>query len=126
MKPVTGSKKTLQSPPSSEQSLFAGQTITSFTNQTVGANTVHMITKISSKTLGSPFQFRAKEIEMVETVFKTIKSELIWRHSFKTRDSATNAIAQYINGFYNPKHRHSALGYQRPIQFENKNLKLAA
>lgn len=63
---------------------------------------------------------------MVETVFKTIKSELIWRRSFKTRDSATNAIAQYINGFYNPKRRHSALGYQSPNQFENQNLKLAA
>lgn len=63
---------------------------------------------------------------MVETVFKTIKSELIWRHSFKTSDSATKAIAQYINGFYNPKLRHSALQYQSPIQFEKQNLKLAA
>ena len=63
---------------------------------------------------------------MVETVFKTIKSELIWRNSFKTRDSATNDIAQYINGFYNSKRRHSALGYQSPIQFKNQILKLAA
>lgn len=55
---------------------------------------------------------------MVETVFKTIKSELIWRTSFQTRQQATNAIGRYIDGFYNPRRRHSALGYRSPITFE--------
>jgi putative transposase len=55
---------------------------------------------------------------MVETVFKTIKSELIWRTSFQTRQQATNAIGRYIDGFYNPRRRHSALGYKSPITFE--------
>jgi transposase InsO family protein len=48
---------------------------------------------------------------MVETVFKTIKSELIWRTSFQSRRQAEHAIARYIDGFYNPVRRHSALGY---------------
>jgi integrase-like protein len=39
---------------------------------------------------------------MVETVFKTIKSELIWRTSFQSRRQAKKAIARYIDGFYNP------------------------
>lgn len=55
---------------------------------------------------------------MVETVFKTIKSELIWRTSFATRRQAEKAIGQYIDGFYNPRRRHSSLGYQSPLRFE--------
>jgi len=55
---------------------------------------------------------------MVETVFKTIKSELIWRTAFATREQAANAIGQYIEGFYNPRRRHSSLGYRSPAAFE--------
>jgi putative transposase len=55
---------------------------------------------------------------MVETFFKTLKSELIWRTVFLTRQDATTAIARYIDGFYNPVRRHSALGYRSPAQFE--------
>ena len=55
---------------------------------------------------------------MVETVFKTIKSELIWRTAFTTRDQASTAIGQYIEGFYNPRRRHSSLGYVSPATFE--------
>ena len=55
---------------------------------------------------------------MVETVFKTIKSELVWRYSWQSRFEAERAIARYIDGFYNPIRRHSALVYQSPINFE--------
>jgi len=61
---------------------------------------------------------------MVETVFKTIKSELIWRTVFYTRQDAIKAIGEYIHGFYNPVRRHSALGYKSPIKFEMINRKL--
>jgi putative transposase len=57
---------------------------------------------------------------MVETVFKTIKSELVWRTSFMTRLEAKAAIGQYIDGFYNPRRRHSALGYKSPLAFERE------
>ena len=55
---------------------------------------------------------------MVETVFKTIKSEMIWRTSFQTRSTAELALGRYIDGFYNPRRRHSALGYKSPLTFE--------
>ena len=55
---------------------------------------------------------------MVETVFKTIKSELIWRTSFASRREAGTAIGNYIDGFYNPRRRHSALGYNSPLRYE--------
>ena len=55
---------------------------------------------------------------MVETVFKTIKSELIWRTLWQSRAQAEIAIGRYIDGFYNPVRRHSALGYKSPCRFE--------
>ena len=59
---------------------------------------------------------------VVEAFFKTIKAELIWRHIWPTRQSAHQAIFKYINGFYNPRRRHSANGGKSPLAFE----KLAA
>jgi putative transposase len=56
----------------------------------------------------------------VETFFKTIKAELIWRQSWPTRRAAEMAIFNYINGFYNPRRRHSALGWKSPVAFERK------
>ena len=41
----------------------------------------------------------------VETFFKTIKAELIWRHPWETWRKAEIAIFEYINGFYNPRRR---------------------
>ena len=55
---------------------------------------------------------------MVETFFKTLKSELIWRTIFQTRAEAMHAIGRYIDGFYNPVRRHSALDFASPAQFE--------
>lgn len=57
---------------------------------------------------------------MLETVFKTIKSELIWRTGFQSRRQAEHAIARYIGGFYNPVRRHSAPGCKSPIMFEHE------
>ena len=62
---------------------------------------------------------------MVETFFKTIKSELIWPVAWQTRQQAENAIARYIDGFYNPVRRHSALGFRSPIAFEREAQKVS-
>lgn len=57
---------------------------------------------------------------MVETSFKTIKSELIWPVAWQSRQQAENAVARYIDGFYNPVRRHSSLGFQSPIAFKRR------
>jgi len=57
---------------------------------------------------------------MVETFFKTIKSELIWPVAWQSRLQAKNAVARYMDGFSNPVRRHSSLGFKSPIAFERK------
>ena len=56
----------------------------------------------------------------VEAFFQTIKAEMIWRRPWHRRTDAELAIFQYINGFYNPRRRHSALGWKSPVAFERK------
>ncbi len=53
-----------------------------------------------------------------ESFMATIKTELINRNRFKTKDEARLAVFQYIEGFYNPVRRHSALGYKSPAEYE--------
>ena len=57
---------------------------------------------------------------IVETFFKSIKPGLIWRNRWETRHQVEGAISQYINGFYNPRRRHSSLGGKSPLSFERK------
>lgn len=57
---------------------------------------------------------------MVEAFFKTLKAELVWRTVFQTRAEAHDALARYIDGFYNPIRRHSALDFVSPAQFERR------
>jgi putative transposase len=53
-----------------------------------------------------------------ESFMATIKTELIYRNRFKTKDEARLAVFRYIEGFYNPTRRHSALGYKSPADYE--------
>ena len=55
----------------------------------------------------------------VETFFKSLKAELIWREHYETREQAQNALFHYINGFYNPRRRHSYLGSITPVKCES-------
>jgi len=57
---------------------------------------------------------------MVETFFKTLKAELIWRQHWATRRQVELALFEYINGFYNPRRRHSAIAGNSPVAFERK------
>jgi putative transposase len=53
-----------------------------------------------------------------ESVISTIKQELIKRQSWKSRDEARLAVFSYIESFYNPRRRHSSLGYRSPDDYE--------
>jgi len=56
----------------------------------------------------------------VESFFKSLKAEMVWRRNWQTRREVEVAIFEYINGFYNPRRRHSALGWKSPVAFERK------
>jgi putative transposase len=55
---------------------------------------------------------------MCESFFATLECELLDRRKFKTKAEARMAIFQFIEGWYNPGRRHSALGYKSPINYE--------
>jgi len=57
---------------------------------------------------------------VVESFFATLKTELIHQRSFATRQEARAEIFAYVEGFYNPRRRHSSLGYQSPLAFEQQ------
>jgi len=59
---------------------------------------------------------------MAESFVATIKKELIHRHSWPTRAAARSVIFEYIECFYNPSRRHSALGYLSPCEYERSTI----
>lgn len=54
----------------------------------------------------------------MESFFGTLKTELVYHCHYATRAEAKTAIFEYIEVFYNRFRRHSALGYQSPVVFE--------
>jgi putative transposase len=55
---------------------------------------------------------------MAESFFSTLECELIARTSLKSKSQARSEVFSFIEGWYNPRRRHSALGYKSPNQFE--------
>ena len=52
----------------------------------------------------------------MESFFATLKGELVEEADYQTRDEARADVFQYIEGFYNRRRLHSALGYLTPEQ----------
>lgn len=57
---------------------------------------------------------------MCESFFATLECELIDRRRFRTQAEARMAVFQFIEGWYNPRRRHSALGYLSPAEYERR------
>lgn len=54
----------------------------------------------------------------MESFWGTLKTEHVYRRTFRSRAEAKSSIFLWIEGWYNRRRRHSALGYQSPEQFE--------
>ena len=54
-----------------------------------------------------------------ESFFHSLKTELVYRTNFKTREEAKQAIFEWIETWYNRQRLHSSLGYMSPIDYEN-------
>jgi putative transposase len=58
---------------------------------------------------------------MCESFFATLECELLDRHRFRTQADARLAVFDFIEGWYNPRRRHSALEYLSPMIFERSH-----
>ena len=56
----------------------------------------------------------------MESFFSTLKIERVYRKQYATRDEARADVFDYIERFYNPRRRHSTLGYVSPAEFEQQ------
>jgi putative transposase len=59
---------------------------------------------------------------MAESFFASLECELIDRSHWRSFTEARMAVFDYIEGFYNPRRRHSALAYLSPAEFERRHL----
>lgn len=53
-----------------------------------------------------------------ESFFHTLKVELVYETSYKTRDIARHSLFHYIEGYYNQKRLHSSIDYKTPAEVE--------
>jgi putative transposase len=59
---------------------------------------------------------------MAESFFASLECELIDRKSWPTKTEARLALFTWIEGWYNPRRRHSALNYLSPMNFEMRQV----
>ena len=62
---------------------------------------------------------------MCESFFASLECELLDRRRFKTQTEARMAVFEWIEGFYNPRRRHSALDYLSPMRYEQTAISAA-
>ena len=60
----------------------------------------------------------AYDTAMAESFFATLECELLARRRFRTPAEARVAVFRYLEGWYNPHRRHSAIGQRSPISYE--------
>jgi putative transposase len=59
---------------------------------------------------------------MAESVFATLKTELVYGRSWPTRHELEMEVFSYLEGFYNTRRRHSRLGNLSPTDYETMHL----
>jgi putative transposase len=62
---------------------------------------------------------------LCESFFASLECELLDRRGFQTHAEARMAVFRYVEGWYNPHRRHSALDYHSPVNYERKHLAAA-
>ena len=100
------------SPFSRRQVFAAAMTSLNTISLAVVGESAPLVRTVRCRTVANTGKGNCYDNAVVET-FKTLKSELVWRMVFHTRAEASEALAHYIDGFYNPIRRHSALDYVR-------------
>jgi putative transposase len=55
----------------------------------------------------------------MESFFSSLKTERVHRKVYATHDEAKADVFDYVERFYNPRRRHSTIGYLSPVEYEN-------
>jgi putative transposase len=87
-----------------------------YTSVALGQRCAKMGVRLSMGSVGDAY-----DNAMAESFFASLECELIDRRSFQTKAEARLALFTYIEGWYNPRRRHSALGRVSPINFERSH-----
>jgi putative transposase len=87
-----------------------------YTSLAFGTRCAQMGVRTSMGSVGDAY-----DNAMAESFFATLECELLERRSFESKAQARTALFSYIEGWYNPRRRHSALGYQSPMNFERQH-----
>ena len=93
---------------------------TQYTSIAFGLRCKHMGVRPSMGSVGDAY-----DNALCESFFATLECELIERRRFANRVEAKMAVFRFIEGWYNPHRRHSALGYKSPVNFEAKHSEAA-
>jgi putative transposase len=89
-----------------------------YTSVAFGKRCQEMGVKPSMGTVGDAY-----DNAMAESFFASLECELLNRRVFQTKQQARVALFTYIEGWYNPRRRHSGIGYLSPAQFERRHAK---
>ncbi len=87
-----------------------------YTSLAFGERCQQMQVRPSMGTVGD-----ANDKAMAESFFASLEGELIERSTFQSKAQARMAVFTWIEGWYNPRRRHSGLGYLSPLNFERSN-----
>ena len=86
-----------------------------YTSLAFGARCKEMGVRPSMGTVGDAY-----DNAMAESFFATLECELIARRSWKTKTEARMAVFTWIEGWYNPRRRHSGINFLSPNNFEKE------
>ena len=87
-----------------------------YTSLAFGERCRQMQVRPSTGTVGDAY-----DNAMAESFFASLEGELIERNTFQSKAQARMAVFTWIEGWYNPRRRHSGLGYLSPLNFERSN-----
>ena len=88
-----------------------------YTSLAFGSRCTEMGVRPSMGTVGDAY-----DNAMAESFFASLECELINRRSWKSKAEARTALFTWIEGWYNPRRLHSALGYLSPSNFEERHV----
>jgi putative transposase len=86
---------------------------TQYTSIAFGSRCQEMGVRPSMGSVGDAY-----DVAMAESFFATLECELLDRRRFRSQAEAQVAVFNFIEGWYNPRRRHSSLGYHSPSNFE--------